>query len=691
MLTTPMSTPRVPLGFPRLEIHNFLGCPHLSPARIAALARRDLVILSNRYIDDLAGVAAIKRINPHCKVLVYFLCRSVVFGEAHPLCNDGETAAFRDRGKWWITYEGTTLPHDLDASAREFAVAAPDPLDDTVGVSAQINNVARPADAFVAAGKLFLQGDVLVCDDELMLLAGARGNRLIVRRGYLGTAIVSHAAGSRIAAVERTGWAREEEYYGLGMSDTLNLDMSSQAPLIDGLRPNERKARLFADRYGNNPAWRACFDGVFWDDSFPSQPLRRGRRLDLYRTNRPADPRETYALLMDGIMTFYRNLRELTGDCIHVGNHLASMPRWDIHRYANGSQQESFISHWPGFKGNRIVANEVADYAAWTHESHTPTVVWNTCQPGTHDNWGMLRFALCNTLLHDGYYQYRIFTGDAYNYRYWYDEYWVDDRGEPSDDPRWRGWLGQPLGPARQLTRSIDGPQLAPASGWRLAPAFAATKAGFVGEADGALRVNLIDLGLPDSRRGETPAALRPVPTDRAFLFSECLVYDAVRLEAPLAGPLAAGAFYTLTLTIDAESPRLIRCSLLDGRDDPLDGIRFKLFARPRGESVSISFQCHTAMAEPPRLAFDLGVETGVTRLSRLSLQKGLAEIAWVRPFERGLAVVNNTDTPQPVDLAPFGRFRRIRGRQDPRHNDGGDVEGPLTVPARDGFVLQRL
>ena len=58
------------------------------------------------------------------------------------------------------------------------------------------------------------------------------------------------------------------------------------------------------------------------------------------------------------------------------------------------------------------------------------------------------------------------------------------------------------------------------------------------------------------------------------------------------------------------------------------------------------------------------------------------------REFEHGLVVVNTGASTETVDV-PTG-FAKLAGQQDPRHNDGGDVTGTLTVAAKDAYVLRR-
>ena len=61
--------------------------------------------------------------------------------------------------------------------------------------------------------------------------------------------------------------------------------------------------------------------------------------------------------------------------------------------------------------------------------------------------------------------------------------------------------------------------------------------------------------------------------------------------------------------------------------------------------------------------------------------------VRW-REFDHGLAVVNLGHEPARF-RAPPG-FARLRGRQDPGHNNGAPVEGELAIAARDAYILVR-
>jgi hypothetical protein len=61
---------------------------------------------------------------------------------------------------------------------------------------------------------------------------------------------------------------------------------------------------------------------------------------------------------------------------------------------------------------------------------------------------------------------------------------------------------------------------------------------------------------------------------------------------------------------------------------------------------------------------------------------------AYVRTFTRGMVIANPTDTPVQITVPPG--FRKLLGTQDPAHNDGADVTGPIVIAGRDAYLLTR-
>ncbi|NQU41991.1 hypothetical protein HQ520_01810, partial [bacterium] len=88
-----------------------------------------------------------------------------------------------------------------------------------------------------------------------------------------------------------------------------------------------------------------------------------------------------------------------------------------------------------------------------------------------------------------------------------------------------------------------------------------------------------------------------------------------------------------------------------------------------------------------------LSEAAGTIELRDLKIQKGCGDVLY-RPFENGLVVLNGSHF-SPVDfpvkeLFPDGAFRRLKGEQDPSHNNGEPVGDVLTVQPLDAYLLAR-
>jgi hypothetical protein len=92
-------------------------------------------------------------------------------------------------------------------------------------------------------------------------------------------------------------------------------------------------------------------------------------------------------------------------------------------------------------------------------------------------------------------------------------------------------------------------------------------------------------------------------------------------------------------------------------------------------------------------LEFCLSESPGVMEITDLEIREGCADVLY-RPFEHGLVVLNGSKkTPVNVPVAkslPGQPFRRLKGSQDPKHNNGEVVGDTLTIPPTDGFFLER-
>ena len=113
------------------------------------------------------------------------------------------------------------------------------------------------------------------------------------------------------------------------------------------------------------------------------------------------------------------------------------------------------------------------------------------------------------------------------------------------------------------------------------------------------------------------------------------------------------------------------------------------VFSQPRAVYLTLTAPASGA----GRLEFGLAEEPGEITFYDVELYEGCADVMY-RPFEHGLALLNGSAI-SPFDfdmvrLLPGESCVRIEGRQDPAHNSGRPVDGPLTLGPRDGILLRR-
>nr|MDQ3625058.1 hypothetical protein [Verrucomicrobiota bacterium] len=276
-----------------------------------------------------------------------------------------------------------------------------------------------------------------------------------------------------------------------------------------------------------------------------------------------------------------------------------------------------------------------------------------------------VRLGLASALLFDGIFQCRAHSGDSQNWKHWFDEYAVDPDGKATSSAAGLHWLGKSLAPAQQRLRKLDSPNLLANAQWRLViekPALAAA-----------------DLQERD--------AVRTVSITRTGVGAPSLV----ALRASSDAPLEPGTEYTFSFEARASTPRLVDLSFLTAEGSANAAKIFvPLYVRADWKRTVITCLCQSRrVLRHWELALELGRDTGDVEFRNVSWQKGTGEIGWTREFENGMAVVNPTRRPQ--SFADIGAFRKLLGRQDPKHNDGAPVKAPLLVPPSDAFLLQRI
>ncbi|MCL5743020.1 MAG: putative glycoside hydrolase family 15 protein [Acidobacteria bacterium] len=614
------------MSFPRILIHNFRLRPPMPPGQIRALAGRDLVILSPIFRNDYQDIAEIRRLNPKIVILQYALTYQVAWDDNAPLGNEEEAAIFRDSPESWLT------------TASVAVVAKPvAPGDRRIALSKSL-----PA----AFTRRFLP--VILCGAELMRVEHMEGNEVQVLRGVLGTARQGHAAGAPVAIVTQPPSWTVYQRSVTPASEVININISDRAPRIGGIQPWRMKADFLAGRWAD-PQWRQAFDGFFLDEG---QAEVNPNLIDLNRDGAADTPDEVYAAMRRGQCLLAKRLRELCGDELVMvfNNQNTIIPG------ASGRHREHFVDMAPPEHSADWVSQfqnwafSMEPFHAWSELAHQPAFVLNTSQPGSWTDFRQMRFGLASALLYGGYFQYRAQSGDAGNWRHWFDEYAAQGRN----------WLGKPLGPARQIVQPLESENRMKAGNWEVRLGSPAAAAADVDEQGDAIRVEIRRLKVP-----------RP---------------GVVSLTAAGKGSLLPGTEYTLALDARPSSPRLIDVTIrVRGRVRAISSIYLQ--AGWNRHVLTLYIPPGEALPEFA-LSFELGRDEGWIEFDNISLRDGVAETGWIREFEHGMAVVNPTRRPQVLRIPPG--FRKLKGAQDPRHNDGAGVQATLQVPPLDAYLLIR-
>jgi hypothetical protein len=636
-------TPGQPLtlGFPRL----CLWWPNADIQSAADIARFDYVVLQD---SEASHIDALRALDPDIIVLDSMSCNELDYDGDRPASDPRNARLVAASAQWILTQVGSTLTADVDAATTTLQMAA---VTATSGLT------------------LFKAGDLVVMGEEIAQVEAVGASTLTVRRGFVKRPS-SHAAGTRVAATISM-WP-----------GAMGCDLSTYCPrvTVDPAVGPETFAEWNA-RTGAALIAASDWDGIVLDRGDGNQSWVVGagiaRSIDPDRSNTvPGSYADFDAAWNTGMRAFEERMRSLVGDgrVILVNNGVVDGS------VLNGSNLEAFpkdnttASGWHTMVFGPRLAPSGA-YLDWLSQSRQPNLsALQTYEfddltladdpfgmPGWHPDYRKMRFGLTTALLGDGFFTYEMSTaGHGSLGLMWFDEY--DNAGKG------RGYLGQPLGPARRALPAPTTPDLLGGDGsfdttgqlatWSLAdhPGDAATLTG----ENGTARVDI--------------TAVRGLQWD-------------LSLVHPV--PLHAGSTYTLSFRARADRPVDLGLWLHEWPDglvwSNIDSIPIDETWRTY-ELPCTSSGTDAAAA----LMLRMGETVGTVWLDdvRFQLTTDPRPDVWRRDFEGGIALVNPTDSADTVSLG--GTFRKIRGKQDPKVNSGATVSS-VSVPARDGVILLRI
>lgn len=257
-----------------------------------------------------------------------------------------------------------------------------------------------------------------------------------------------------------------------------------------------------------------------------------------------------------------------------------------------------------------------------------------------------------------------------------------------------RHWLGQPLGPAARYRNHL-GPVV-----YSFGESSAMSE---VSSSDPRWEAATPERVPPDGFRVEVRRIGPYVSGDQVFTLS---------LRLPLAGlVLEEMAEYAVSFNLRATSPY----GQVASRYAPIPrniSLRFKVGDRIHPANVPVAvrskgyYQECLAFPESRRVELTLQAPAtgegvleiciaeapGTVEISNLEIRRGCADVLY-REFENGLVLVNGSSvSPVEIDvptLFPGAAFSRLKGTQDPVHNNGEPAK-QVMLGVRDGIFLQR-
>lgn len=644
------------LSFPRLG----MWWPDTQTQSLSSIARYDWLILGDWNADDAPQIRALR---PDI-----ILLNSTNAGEVgynpDPGADPSENAELRRASaRWLLTQVGSTLTTAVSATRTVLPVAAVTTV-----------RAGGPID-------LFMPGDTVVIEDELALVqtVNKTAKTLTVGRGAVKPK-AAHAAGTRVAAAI-SFWPQ-----------SLVMDLSTACPsAVVSASVGPETWGLFSARSAaalvDDPVW----DGMLIDRGDDDQSWLIGdstaRSIDPDRSNRlPADYDAFDASWNEGLRGYVADLRARVGDDeillanlgmanfdLLNGNNLEGFPMKDGTGYGTPWAQMVFGPHDDG------------SYLDWLERSRHPNLSTvetyeddegaDPTGDGSYDNpyerpgfvpdYRKMRFGLTTALLGDGFFSYEINTnGHGSLGLMWFDEY--DNVG------RGRGYLGQPLGPARRAVGELAAPELLAGGAfdsqsdmdrWDL---WADAGAGYAAS---------LARDAVDKHAGASSARITVTQTQGTW-------WQVALLRQPVS--VTKGQEYTLSFWAKADTTRPVEPWVQQASAPWTDRLEFEDVrigtAWRRYELSAVARAGDPAAA----LHVGLGQQTGAVWLDDVSLRRGGREV-WRRDYEGGSALVNATNATRTVSLGRM--FRKIRGRQAPLVNDGMLVTS-VSLPPRDGLVL---
>jgi len=511
-----------------------------------------------------------------------------------------------------------------------------------------------------------------------------RDTLTLAKRGFKSTPTF-HPAGAVVAQHQLgaggSGQTKSPEDWSYNFSSRCPVD-------ANGKRMNVVMADWLASHLNlngsENPVGDFEFDGVLFDGErgyfFPFETVDMNNDLTGEGGLNPDTGENMYG---EGIEALYARLRSRLG-----GSKILVASNGDMRGFndLNGTQCEGYPHTGTSYvyPPNYVLSDQkLASYSYHVHHhtygpayteilSKTPTLVYpNLENGGTRPTSNApFRYSFGMALLENGSYGQRR-TG----VQPWWDEYSVDvtsgsstwGQAIPNDDTKitqiakvrkHTGWLGSPLG-AR--TRIFE-PSLFDVSK-NLLP-----DAGFE-SGEGGWKGQNVRLSSGAGFSGAFSLHSAPMTNYNTDVYAASVTSPVIHSRSP--------ETYTVCFAVRASEVREFSVQFGSGTPQTL-------VSDTRWKSHTITFEADEG---DNTLNFYLGRESTEVWFDEVYLFKGNPDV-FRRDFDNGTVFVNATSTRQTIDTN--GRFRRIKGTQDPI-NDGSAVGPQVTLPPHDAAILIRV
>ncbi len=479
--------------------------------------------------------------------------------------------------------------------------------------------------------------------------------------------------------------------------DIRKMNISPYCPVVNGqnyfsVLLNWLSAPIFSS---------GIWDGIFFDNLFGhiNGHILNSSNPALIDVDYKGDGvRETPAWVSDmtraATIGMLQQFRAANGDMQLVVGNNGDLPELSMAPYVNGYVFEGVTNNWDGAFFQSLYANGESmagwrqafeDYRfmqATTRAPHLNILEGSGKQyavmPGggsstpTAADIQQERFTLSTALLSDGFYSYDLHG--SLSVPLWFDEYSVDSTGTAIEDPSNKGYLGQPLADAVELTQPgalVFHEEFESAS---LPPSFVPSVPGgaYITQTPGQVISGggSLVFNNPDRTQSQNfglninPAGLRFAASTTYMLTFDWRILDT----------------FDGLMLIDVYG---------DGKQ--LDIYKFPIQVTGDSGTVNFPFTIPTAGNWTIRLLLQNG--GGSIAIDNFRIYQGGVG-PWRRDFENGIALVNPLSQPYTFTAAEIAGalnrtgLHRIKGSQAPDVNNGQPVSGDLTVGPFDAIVL---